>query len=412
MALSKELLEYAKTKAAELGIDPALAMATMQVESGFNPNATSPVGAGGMGQFMPGTAAQYGYKPEERYDPYKSIDMTTKHLADLWGQNEGNPFNTAAAYNAGQGNVDKYGGVPPFKETQGYVPKVMENFKNYQNQFKQEGYYDVPGRSMFGTEPVAANSGYPKDPYIQGAVDTPVQGGEENTEGGGKRNFMKDYLPLFLRFGLPTITGAVIGSKSPTFGALGGALTGLTGGGLGYLNSMGKVEEREAERSIASDKLRQDALKLKIDQGIATMKEQREYADLAEKIRSNKAGEGLKAQQLSQENELGQGKLRVEQEANVLKGRDIDTKNAPKPSKLEQIGTDFVKLYKGNGLTRDNFVKYLKSAYATDKDLPDALNTMLGGDWYSGENTDVINDMILQAGFQLRPDGTLWRKIR
>lgn len=86
-----------------------------------NPGGVSPKGARGISQFMPATAQQYGVNPD---DPASSIDGTARYLRDLLKQFNGDARLAAAAYNAGPGNVQKYGGVPPFPETQSYVQRV------------------------------------------------------------------------------------------------------------------------------------------------------------------------------------------------------------------------------------------------------------------------------------------------
>jgi hypothetical protein len=115
---------YAATFAAAAqrnGLPPALLAAVAKVESNFDPNAVSPAGARGLMQFMPGTARDYGIDP---MNPAQAIDGAARKLAaDL--KTFGSVSLALAAYNAGPGAVRKHGGIPPYAETQAYVPKVL-----------------------------------------------------------------------------------------------------------------------------------------------------------------------------------------------------------------------------------------------------------------------------------------------
>lgn len=106
------------------GVPVNLLKAIGKAESGFNMNAVSRCGAQGIMQLMPATARSLGVK--DSFDPEQNIMGGAKYIAGLLKKYNGNTTLALAAYNAGSGNVTKYGGVPPFSETQNYVKKVTE----------------------------------------------------------------------------------------------------------------------------------------------------------------------------------------------------------------------------------------------------------------------------------------------
>lgn len=117
--------------ASRYGIDPALLHGLIQQESGFDPNAHSSSGALGLTQLMPGTASSMGIS--NPLDPLQSIEGGARYLSEMLSRFGGNTADALAAYNAGPGAVSRYGGVPPYAETQDYVSKVM----GYANTYRQ-----------------------------------------------------------------------------------------------------------------------------------------------------------------------------------------------------------------------------------------------------------------------------------
>lgn len=108
------------TAANNAGIDPNLALAVMNAESSGNASAVSPKGAVGLFQLMPSS-----FPGVNINDPLTNIDTGVGYLAQLLSNYGGDTSLALAAYNAGPGNVDKYGGIPPFAETQNYVNKIL-----------------------------------------------------------------------------------------------------------------------------------------------------------------------------------------------------------------------------------------------------------------------------------------------
>jgi hypothetical protein len=115
-----------RTVSRAAGVDPALVEAVIEVESGFNRRAVSPAGAQGLMQLMPATAQGFGVS--DVYDPVQNVAAGTLYLGQMLRQFSGNLSYALAAYNAGEANVRTYGGIPPFAETQAYVPRVLSRY--------------------------------------------------------------------------------------------------------------------------------------------------------------------------------------------------------------------------------------------------------------------------------------------
>lgn len=113
------------------GLSPVLVRAVIETESAFNPRAVSRVGAMGLMQLMPGTARELGVN--DPFDPDENIRGGAKYLRSLLDRFDGRVELALAAYNAGPGAVERYDGVPPYRETRNYVAKLSNRIKDVQS---------------------------------------------------------------------------------------------------------------------------------------------------------------------------------------------------------------------------------------------------------------------------------------
>jgi soluble lytic murein transglycosylase-like protein len=113
------------------GVDPSLLKGLIRQESNFDPGARSGAGATGLTQLMPATAAGLGVG--DTTDPAQAIEGGAKYLRQQLDRFGGDEAKALAAYNAGPGAVDRFGGVPPYAETQGYVQKVLGYAQQYRS---------------------------------------------------------------------------------------------------------------------------------------------------------------------------------------------------------------------------------------------------------------------------------------
>ena len=110
----------------QAGVDPRFIHAVIKQESKYNAKAVSYAGAQGLMQMMPATAKRFGLK--DPFDPAANVEAGTKYLKWLLERFNGDVSLALAGYNAGEGSVDKYKGVPPYSETQNYVKKIVANY--------------------------------------------------------------------------------------------------------------------------------------------------------------------------------------------------------------------------------------------------------------------------------------------
>jgi soluble lytic murein transglycosylase-like protein len=142
-----------RTCALRHGLDAGLVHAVIQAESAYNRWALSTAGAQGLMQLMPSTAAHYGV--EDVFEPAQNIEAGVRYLKDLDRLYDGRTELVLAAYNAGQSAVEKYDGIPPYKETRAYIEAVQAAYKKAGGKSRTRLYtvIDADGRKIVTNDP-------------------------------------------------------------------------------------------------------------------------------------------------------------------------------------------------------------------------------------------------------------------
>ncbi len=154
IAVKKLIVKHAK----EMGIDPAIALSIAKIESGFCQSKKSRYGAVGVFQLMPNTAKKMGYNPYSIHDNIKGGIAYYKKMYKMFGSME----LALAAYNAGPGNVKKYNGIPPFKETKKFISSIKTNYNHFKTspESSMDTYKNIKDINYFvkdEDEEIAAN---------------------------------------------------------------------------------------------------------------------------------------------------------------------------------------------------------------------------------------------------------------
>lgn len=188
--LSSSDIDYLVKKSIEYGVDSRLVAALISKESGGNQNAVSDAGAIGIGQLMPETARELGVDP---YDKLQNIDGTIRYLAQMLQRFGGDVSKALAAYNAGAGAVEYYGGVPPYSQTQAYVNNVLSTYQDMTNFGVIDTRvveYGNKAQTQLGGYIVQAN----EPNYLEGGFDSRYIGKWESSLGATDLEGVQDFV--------------------------------------------------------------------------------------------------------------------------------------------------------------------------------------------------------------------------
>lgn len=176
-----DLRDLVRRISVEQGVDPRLVHALVTVESGYQPRAVSPKGALGLTQLMPATAKRL--HVTNPFDPEQNVRAGVRELSRLIARYQGDLPRALAAYNAGEGAVDRYRGVPPYRETRGYVERILSLYygRSYSLRGRRHVSHVKLVRDPRTGSIVITNDGSP-EVALHGAIRLSTPGG---TLGGG-----------------------------------------------------------------------------------------------------------------------------------------------------------------------------------------------------------------------------------
>jgi soluble lytic murein transglycosylase-like protein len=155
------------------GVDPELVDLVIRMESGYNPNAVSPKGARGVMQLMPSTARQYGVR--DVFDAHENIGAGVRYLRDLLQRYGNDTARALAAYNAGPEAVERFAGVPPYRETRNYVATILGAYEGTPAKLVGGGF-NAPSRrrpvsvTTQGGSSLISNAPRPGEPSLPGRL--------------------------------------------------------------------------------------------------------------------------------------------------------------------------------------------------------------------------------------------------